>query len=163
MLAREIISDHQIITLLEKNNLLAWEKLYDKYSAAMNGLIFNLTDDKILVEDIFVAAFLQLKEKQILSNVKYALCPAILRHTFTYTTKQLKQYGKNPKILEPLDEVKLIHIIYTECNSLKEVASILNLTEEETKKKLRSEILYLRNQKNLVVSANISDGILPGS
>jgi len=160
MLTKEKKSDQQIITLLLENNLLAWESLYDKYSSAMFGIILNLTDDKTLAEEIFIAAFLQLKEKQILANVKYALCPTLLRYTFNYTTEYLKRSGLNSKIFNPAEEVKLIHLLCTQCNSIKKVASILNMTEEETKKKLRSEILNLRNQKNLVTSSKIRDGIL---
>ncbi len=154
MLANEKISDQQIITLLEENNLLAWKKLYDKYATAMYGLICNLTDDKTLAEEIFVAVFLQLKEKQILSKVKYGLCPTLLRYTFSYTTKQLMECSINPKSFNPLEEVKLIHLLSTQCNSLKEVASILNMSEEETKKKLRSELLNLRNQNQSVESVH---------
>lgn len=150
MLEHEKISDQQIIILLEENNLLAWEKLYDKYAAAMFGLICNLTNDKTLAEEIFITAFLQLKENQILSKVKFSLYPTLLRHTFSYTTKRLKALGINPKIYNPLEEVKLIHLLSTQCNSIKEVASIFNMTEEETKKKLRAELLNLRNQKQSV-------------
>jgi len=139
------ITDQQIITLLEANNMLAWEKLYDKYAGAMFGLICNLTDDKILAEEIFEVTFLQLKENKVLTNVKFALCPTLLRHTFSQTIKQLKAFGLTPKSFNPSEEVKLIHLLCTQCNSLQEVASFLNLTGGETKKKLRAELLNLRN------------------
>lgn len=153
MLKHEKISDQQIITMLEESNLLAWEMIYDKYAPAMYGLICTLIEDKTLGEETFVAAFLQLKERQILSKVKYVLCPTVLRHTFSYTTKKLKALGINPRSYKPLEEVKLIHLLSTQCNSLKELASNLNITEEETKKKLRSELLNLRNQKQSFESA----------
>ncbi len=159
MLIKEKMSDQQVILLLLENNLLAWDSLYDKYSSAMYGIILNLTDDKTLAEEIFIPAFIQLKENQILANVKYALCPTLLIYTFNYTTKYLNQSGLNPKIFSPAEEVELIHLLCNQCNSIKKVASILNMTEEATKKKLRSEMLNLRNQKNLVKSSK-RDSIL---
>jgi len=147
MRVQEKILDQSIITLIKENNILAWEKLYDKYAACMYGLICNLTDDKTLAEQIFVSAFIELKEKKILSNVKHALCMPILRHTFSYATERLKEYGLNPKSFTEKEEVKIIHLLCTQCNSLEEVSSMLNMSEEETKKKLRSELQNLRYQK----------------
>lgn len=161
MLAQEKIADQQIIALLEENNLLAWQKIYDKYAAAMYGLICNLTDNETVAEEIFVAVFIQLKEKEILSKIKYALCATLLRYTFSYTIKQLNELGINAKSYNPVQEVKLIHLLCTQCSSLKELVSILNITEEEAKKRLRSEILNLRNQKNLVAGAYDSRVSIP--
>jgi hypothetical protein len=143
-LQREIVSEKHIISMLQAKNPLAWEKLYDKYASAMYGLIFNITKDKSLAEDIFMGAFLDLKQKQILSDIKYALCPAILRYTFSYTTKYLKEIGMTPKPINPPKEGKLIHLINTQCNSLIEAATLLNITVNEAKKRLLVEFKTLR-------------------
>ena len=152
------ISDEHIGTLLKENEDSAWEFLYDKYAPVMYGLIYNLTDDKVLAENFFINAFLQLKEKQMLSGINSGLCHTLLRYTYAYATKQLMEYGIKPKTLNPSEEVKLIHLLCIQCNSLKEVASILNITEEETKKRLRSEVLKIRNQKSFAGNMYIMAG-----
>lgn len=114
----------------------------------MYGLIYNLTDDKVLAEEIFIHAFIQLKEKQTLSRINSGLCYTLLRYIYTFTTKQLKEYGIKPKSHNQSEEMELIHLFCIQCNSLKEIASILNITEEETIKKVRSQLLKFRNQKN---------------
>lgn len=113
----------------------------------MYGLIYNLTDDKVLAEEIFIHAFIQLKEKQTLSRINSGLCYTLLRYIYTFATKQLKEYGIKPKSHNQLEEMELIHLFCIQCNSLKEIASILNITEEETIKEVRSQLLKFRNQK----------------
>lgn len=92
-------SDLQIISMLKVNNLSAWEHLYDNYAASMYGLVCTLTDDKALAAEIFMAAFLQIKEKKILQNVKTGLAPVLLSYTFSHTTKHLKEIGIKPESL----------------------------------------------------------------
>lgn len=139
--------------MLKENDLLAWDNLYNKYASAMYGLICNLIDDKTIAEEIFIAAFIQLKEKQILSELRSGLSYTLLRYTYTYAIKQLKQYGISFKKLIPPEEAKLVHLFYIQSNSLKEAASMLNITEEETKKRLRHEFLQFRNKNNVLINA----------
>ena len=98
-LESERVSGKEIITMLQENNPLAWEHLYDKYAPAMYGLICSLTDDKLLGEQIFTNSFIQLKEKGTLSKTKYALSAILLKHTYSYAITHLKQMGINPKPL----------------------------------------------------------------
>ncbi|MDQ3052149.1 MAG: hypothetical protein M3Q95_14830 [Bacteroidota bacterium] len=143
----EYISDRHIIDLLQENNLEAWKLLYDKYAASMYGMICKLTDDESIAGEIFKEAFLQLKDNHILSKTNYSLCPFLLRHTYNYAIKQLKQFGMQIKPLTPIEEASLIHFLCTQSVSLPEVSSILNMSEEETRVKLRHEFLNLRNQR----------------
>ncbi len=150
MLALKKISEEQIIKLLQKNGSSVWGILYDRYSASMYGIICSLTDDIKIAEQILIEVFKQLKERQILSKVKHALCPNLLRYTYDSATMQLKKYGITQKTLNVSDEVKLIYLLHSQCSSLKEAASILNLSEEETKQKIRSELLQYRNQNQSI-------------
>ena len=152
----EILSEKQIITMFQENNPLAWRSLYVKYAAAMYGLICSLTDDKLLAEQIFINAFIQLKEQGTLLKIKYALCAILFRHTYSYAITNLKQVGINPKTLNPSKETKLIHLLTTECNSINEAASLLTITLTETKKRLHTEFLELQKQNN--ISANVNSG-----
>lgn len=153
------MSDEEIITMLEHNNPLAWESLYDKYAPAIFGLICKLTDDKVIAEKMLISSFLQLKQSKILSKVKYALYPAVLRYVLEYTTQKLTQNGVTPKILKPLDEMPVMHLICTQSGCIHEISSILNITTEEAKRRLRFELLYLRNQKNIAATVHVSDNI----
>ncbi|REG94337.1 RNA polymerase sigma factor [Algoriphagus antarcticus] len=148
-LQNNIVSEKEIIGMLQENNPVAWRKLYDKYASAMYGLIYNLTKDKLLAEEIFMGAFLDLKQKQILSKTKYAFCPAILRYTYSYTTNHLKEIGIPPKNLNPPKEAELVHLLTTQCNSLNEAASILNISLKEAKKRLHFEFSNLRRLSNI--------------
>ena len=94
------IPDEQILLMFAENNLEAWEHLYDKYAPTMYGIIFSLSDDRTLAEDIFKEEFLQLKEKRILSGISHLLCSFLLRYTHTFARQQLKErgidYSENP-------------------------------------------------------------------
>ncbi|MEO5570655.1 MAG: hypothetical protein ABIT08_15570 [Bacteroidia bacterium] len=139
------ISDQTILSMIAENNLEAWGHLYDKYAPAMFGIICTLTDDRTLAEEIFKETFLQLKEKQILSKVTYALCPCLLRHTHIFARQQLKARGIACSN-SPVEQTSLINILCSQDINFKQAASIFNLTEEEAKKKLRAEFLELRSQ-----------------
>jgi len=158
-LQSEILSGNQIVVVLQENNPLAWEHLYDKYALAMYGLICNLTEDKLLAEEIFMNAFLELKQKQTLSKIEYALLPVIFRHTYCFTINHLKTIRISPKTLNPPKEAEVIHLLTTRCNSLNEAASILNITAEETKKRLRVEFLNLRMQNKIPENAGSAENI----
>ncbi len=141
----KIKSDQNILSLIAENNLEAWEHLYDKYAPAMYGIICNLTDDKPLAEVIFKEAFLQIKEKQILSKATYSLCPCLLRHTHTFARQQLKERGRTC-LNSPNQQTSLINMLCSQNLSFKQAASNFNITEEEAKRKLHEEFLALRLQ-----------------
>ncbi|MEO6190803.1 MAG: hypothetical protein ABIO44_11035 [Saprospiraceae bacterium] len=139
------ISDQNILSMIAENNLEAWGHLYDKYAPAMFVIICNLTDDRTLAEEIFKETFLQLKEKQILSNVNYSLCFCLLRHTHLSARQQLKERGRTCSS-SPFEESSLINMLCSQDLSFKQAASNFNITEEEAKIKLRLEFLELRSQ-----------------
>jgi ABC-type antimicrobial peptide transport system permease subunit len=151
-LQSEIVSENQIINMLQENNPLVWKKVYDKYATAMYGMIFTFTEDKLLAEEIFMNAFIDLKQKQILSKIECALCPIILRYTYSCTIIHLKKNGILPKNLNSSKEAQLIYLLITKCNSLKEAASLLSITVDEAKKRLQFEFKNLRTLK--IISAN---------
>lgn len=111
------------------------------------------------VEQIFINAFIQLKDKGTLSKIKHTLCAILLRHTYCYATKHLKQAGINPKTLNPSKETQLIHLLTTQCNLIKEATVILTITEKETKKRLHAEFLKLQMQNNISANVDSSEGL----
>ena len=122
-----------------------------KVLVLVSVLIFNLTKDKLLAQEIFMNSFLELK--QTLEKIKCVLLPVILRHTYFYTTKYLERISLTPKTINPPKEAELINLFLTQCNSLNKAASILNITVGETKKRLCVEFLNLRIQKNISENA----------
>ena len=161
----EIFTEKQIIVLLQENNPLAWEHLYNKYATAVYGLICNLTEDKLLANEILIKSFISLKKKQVLLDIKCALLPHILRHTYTFTTNHLKKISLKPQIFNPQKDFVLIHLLSTQCNSLKDAALILKVTVEETKKRLHDEFLNLRisnkvHEKEGRVDSNFTESFL---
>ena len=154
-LQSELGFEKRIMSMLQDNNPLAWENLYDKYATAMYGLIYNLTENKVLAEEIFKNVFLELKQKQVLLKAECSLYPTIIRYTYSYTTNHLKEIGINPKTLDSPKETQLIYLLTTKCNSLSEVASILNISVIDAKKRLQDEFVKLRVLKN--ISSNNQD------
>ena len=131
--------------VIKKNQLdmREWEKIYDKYSIPLFTLICNLTDDRIIAEEIFTETFVRLKDRLQLSEANYSLCAQLMRHTYITAMHQLKRNGIKPKVWHSPEETKLIHLLCTQCNSLHEVALMMNITKDQAKKKLHENFLYL--------------------
>ena len=140
------ISDTEIISMLQENNLKGWEMLYDKYAPLMYGLVYDLTNSKPLAEQIFSNAFLRLKNVLSISEKRFALCGTILRHTYIYTIKQLRIQGMEVKPFKPEPGFNIIQLLCTQCNSLKEIASRFHISEAEAKKQLLFELSTFRNK-----------------
>ena len=133
--------------IIKENNFSAWAALYKKYSAAMYGLICNLTDNKEIANEILIGAFIELKTKNILAGVKNSLCLVLLKFTNAFAVSELQKRGIDCKMFTPAEEEKLIHLLCIQCHSLQEVSEILDISKEEVRKQLRIEVLNLRNKK----------------
>lgn len=140
------ISDVQMLTMIGEHDVKAWEHLYNKYAAAMYNIICHLTDSNEVANKIFAEAFLQLKEKNILLEIRYALCPFLLRYTHNYASQYLKNWGITAVHKSKSVDTQLIHLLCTQCNSIKDAAFTLNITEETAIKHLQREFLVLRNK-----------------
>lgn len=143
---KNISSQNILSKILIEKNLQGWQLFYDKYAGAMYGCICMLTDDKAMAEKIFQEAFIHLKEKEILSGFNSAILPCLLRYTSKFAIDRLVRHGLKPKAANQFEENKLTHLLCSSCHSLKEAASILNITEEEARKKLHLEFLAFRDQ-----------------
>ncbi len=128
-----------------ENGYIVWEFIYDKYAPAMYGIIYNLTGDKFMAENFLIGSFLLVKEKDPPLKIDPAFCTYLMRYAYNFTIQQLKKHGITPKEITPVTN-KLLHLLCTQCSCLKEVASLLNITEEEAKQQLRLEFIGLRNQ-----------------
>ena len=139
------------VETVSQNKTTLWHSIYDEHAASIYGLICYLTTNTRLAEDIFQQVFLQLKdvEEQIVSKTIGELCPFLLRHTYKSTIEQLTKRNINPVTDNPFTEMELIHLLCTRGMSLKEVAVVINTTEEDLRKKLRSVFLAIRKENGL--------------
>ena len=112
----------------------------------MYSIICSLTSNKAIAEKIFAAAFIDFKENKLYSKFNNVLCVGLLRHTYSFTIASLQEMGITPAKAMRLENEKLIHLLCTQYSSLKEVAAIQKITEEQAKINLRKEFLELRMQ-----------------
>ncbi|MEP6710779.1 MAG: hypothetical protein ABJA37_00105 [Ferruginibacter sp.] len=145
-LQKNISSQVILSTIVVNKDLRGWQLFYDKYAAAMFGCICSLTSDNQIAEQILLDAIMQLKEKEILQTFSYAFLPSLLKYTNDFTIQQLLQQGMEPKTEDTFQKARLTYLICSRCYSLKEAAAILNISEEETKKKLHLEFLDMREE-----------------
>ena len=140
------ISDRDMLLFLEDNNTVVWDKIYDKYAPAMYSVVTKLTDDSEIADKIFMDAFIQFKETHNVVKTTHSFCTQLLRYTYHYAIRYLTAVGINPKQSDPMLMATLIHLLCTQCSSLTEAASVLNITEEDARLKLRNELLEMRQQ-----------------
>jgi hypothetical protein len=136
--SRHLMSDTEILCLIEHKNFLGWQCLYNKYALMMYVGILWITDDKILAEEIMSHLFVQLKTDKTLLNTKLTLCSSLLYHTYAISYKMLKvnemRCGKH-------------NIQLDSCPSLIDLMNDATaLTEAEAKGKLRLEIHEIRDR-----------------
>jgi hypothetical protein len=132
------MSDTEIMGLIEHNNFLGWQCLYNKYALMMYVGILWITNEKILTEEIMSLLFVQLKTDKALLNTKKTLCSSLLHHTYATSYKMVKinemRSQKNDLALEP-------------CPILIDLMNdATDITEAEAKAKLRLEVHKIRNR-----------------
>ncbi len=143
---KNISSQVILSTLFTNKDLRGWQLFYDKYAAVMYGCICSLTNDNQIAEKILLDAIVQLKEKEILQTFNNAFLPSLVKYTNDFTIQQLLKQGIEPKTEDTFQKTRVTYLMCKRCYSLKEAASRLNISEEETKKKLHLEFLDLREE-----------------
>jgi DNA-directed RNA polymerase specialized sigma24 family protein len=126
----------------------SWAHFYDKYAPLMYGTILNMSGDKAIAEKILEEAFLELKDKEIPTSPCNDIRHWLLRHTYKLTLKHLKIRGLKA---QPFNEnYPVINLFYFEEITLDEVATKLEITQQEVLKKLRAEFNHFRNDDKYV-------------
>lgn len=136
--SRHLMSDTEIMCLIEHNNFLGWQCLYNKYALMMYVGIFWITDDKALTEEIMSLLFVQLKMDKTLLNSKPTLGSSLLYHTHATAYKMFKineiRCQKQDVQLEP-------------CPILTDLMNgATDITEVEAKAKLRWDVNRIRDK-----------------
>lgn len=80
--------------MIAHEQVKGWEDLYDKYASSIYGIIYILSKNKNIAEDIFVNLFLHLKENmEILITQNDRLCPFLMQETLAFARNELKRKG----------------------------------------------------------------------
>ena len=124
--------------LESKNKVTEWESIYNKFTPAIHRIIFSITNDRIIAEEIFMETALLLRQSETLSKISYSFCTRLIKQTYSRTINQLRRYGINPQMQHLPEETKLIHLLCAENN--------FNLAEDEAREKLHVDFLKLHNQ-----------------
>ncbi|HMO60541.1 MAG TPA: sigma-70 family RNA polymerase sigma factor [Ferruginibacter sp.] len=94
-------SEEELVLLLQQKDQAAFSYLYDNYAAALNGVIFRLTEDYSLAEDILQEAFVKIWNNfASYDKTKGRLFTWMLNLTknLTIDTLRSKGYKKQAKI-----------------------------------------------------------------
>ena len=135
--SQHLMSDTEILCLIEHNNALGWQCLYNKYALMMYVGILWITNDKILTEEIMSHLFIQLKTDKSLLNTKLTLCSSLLHHTYAISYKMVKIKGMRcEKHALELDAYPILTELMNDATAL---------TEEEAKAKLRLQVNRIRD------------------
>ncbi len=142
-----LISAEEIVLMVENNNSLGWEHLYDRYSPMMYGAILRLTGNEKLAEEILTESFLQLKKNISLLKNRKSLYLQLLQHTYTTAAAIIKN-----KIIIPHEENEvaemfpLVNGLMQRQLSLSNIAAMHGMTEVEVKLNLHKEVKQMRNK-----------------
>ncbi len=94
-------SEEELVVLLQSQDQQAFSYLYDNYSAALNGVIFRMVENRELAEDILQEAFVKIWNNfSSYDNAKGRLFTWMLNiaRNLTIDTLRSKGYKKQEKI-----------------------------------------------------------------
>ena len=106
-------SDLSRIASLSENLGSAWEQLYSKYAPLVYGVIYHITGEEKIAQEIFEEVFCDIKKKGVILEETPPLCTCLLRHTFSVTFLHLNSLGIAPPIIDPnaAGDFALYHIL----------------------------------------------------
>ena len=84
---QKLMTDTEIICMIEQNDPLGWDFLYDKYALMMYVAILWVIDEEQPAEGILIMIFFQLKADKSLLETKKSLCQSLLYHTCMTSSK----------------------------------------------------------------------------
>ncbi|WP_462251181.1 RNA polymerase sigma factor [Ferruginibacter sp.] len=142
-----VISAEEIISMIENNNSLGWQHLYDKYSPMMYGAILRLTSNEKLADKILIESFTQIKDNLFLLKTPGSLYLQLLHHTFITAKCILKndiRTDKKDSAITPM--FPIINSLLQQPLSVNEAAEINSVCADDLKLKLHEEVKQLRNK-----------------
>ena len=151
-------SEQELVNALQQKDQQAFSYLYDNYSAALNGLIFRMVDDRELAEDILQEVFIRIWNSfnnYDPSKGRLFTWMINLARNLTIDTMRSKGYKKqakihgdensvnnisdNPKVAEVYDTIgirKHLALLKNDQKQIIDMAYFSGLTQDEIAKSL---------------------------
>lgn len=141
MIENKKYTEEELVLLLQNKDQQAFSYLYDNYSAALNGIIYRIVENKELTEDILQEAFLKIWNNFSNYNAgKGRLFTWMLNITrnLTIDTLRSKGYKKQNKISG-------------DTNSVSNSTNDKNIVEKFDGMDIRKHLINLKpEQKNII-------------
>ncbi len=102
---QQLMSDIEIICMIEQNDPSGWDFLYDKYALMMYVAILWVIDEEQPADEILFTIFFQLKADKSLLESKKSLCQSLLYHTCMTSMKISEKNDFFVKKVEVYDEL----------------------------------------------------------
>lgn len=145
---QDFISDAEIIQMIEQHDAEGWKQLYDKYAAMMFVTILWATNDDILAEEILKSLFLEFKTNPKLLYEKKSLPISILHHTLSTPVKTSRINALITTNSERHESIlPILNCLTHQSYAITDVAELLEISEQELRLKLRSEMNLVRHNR----------------
>jgi len=143
-------TQEEILRAIQKKDNAAFGILYDTYSAVIFGLICKLIPDHKMSENILQSSFVKIWQNiHSFDPSKQRLLSWMLSVARSVADEAVQQkINKNSEIQKPTNNVsnnkEVLTLVYFKGYSLKTAAGALNISVEELKLKLKTELDLLR-------------------
>ena len=139
ILPQKVVSNNQNSMTSPEKASQNVEQIYDKYAPIIYGIISSLTDNITISEKIFTAVFLKIKDNILDFKVNGSVYPNLMRFTYSIAIQQLIHHGISPNVRNSQGENKLTYLLCTRYESLQNLTSSLNISNDEVRKNIRKE------------------------
>ncbi len=145
--------DGRMATFNKGSDAQSVDKLYDKYSAPLYGIIIRIVNDEALATEVLTKVFLNAQTQAAVFNIVDA-------NMFSYlfkSSRQLSFHALEQQQLQNLSSRKGVYdsdhtafdLLYYKGLNYSEAAAVLNKTVEEVKAEVRAAIKNLKTREKL--------------
>jgi len=141
-------SEEELVMLLKDRDQQAFSYLYDNYSAALNGIIYRMVEDRELAEDILQEAFVKIWNNfssYDMSKGRLFTWMLNLTRNLTIDTLRSKGYRKQAKI--SADE-----------NSVSNITDDSRMAERFDAMGLRKQLVNLKPEQRAIIDLAYFNG-----
>lgn len=139
------ISLYQVQTNNSPIQMASFEKIYDTYAAMLYGIALKISPGKKEAEEILIRTFRKIQQQKLLQQKHPSLCIALVKLTIQTAYEQPNQ--KNTLISKQFENTALLNKLLFQNTTIETLCEQSLLTRDQVTKKIREEILALRNMK----------------
>ena len=150
------MDDLQLITLIEERNQQSMDYFYDNYSPALYGIIFRITNNKLLAEECLIATFVKAwNEIASFRHSGKSLFPWLLNIARQTAFEAIEQETKrNPGTNNYVNgcekQYSAFELVYIKGLSVPQAAELSGITVIELKINIRKDLQNRRDKKEKV-------------